>query len=182
MPIDARRPRPDCADRGRPAVGTHTAGSGGTPAAGSGGIDPTVPATKSVRGDAALPQDDARNDPAEAGPQSAARFGVEAGMAGAGLGHRAHEARVDRSRIGQHGDLHRHRRPDPTPPRMARVSHRWTSRLASGNRPSARDADSAANGGVEPTGLNRHNARTTLRPWAVASTTVDTAAVSRRRP
>jgi hypothetical protein len=60
-----------------------------------------------------LPQDDARNDPAEAGPQSAARFGVEAGMAVAGLGHRAHEARVDRSRIGPHGDLHRHRRPDP---------------------------------------------------------------------
>jgi hypothetical protein len=31
----------------------------------------------------------------------------------AGMRHRAHGLRVDRSRIGPHGDPHRHRRPDP---------------------------------------------------------------------
>ena len=46
-------------------------------------------------------------------------LGDEARVTVAGLGHRAHGARVDRSRIGPHGD------PDigdPIPPRMARGS------------------------------------------------------------
>jgi hypothetical protein len=51
---------------------------------------------------------------------------------------------------------------DPTLLRMARDSYGWgLPAMVSRSRPSARDADSAADGRVEPTGLIPHNARTT---------------------